>query len=131
MTGEMEVDNGGGGPLVHRSIGSNVFKIGPQVSLLATYAGSSLGLLCAHPEVEAKPHYNDPSHHVLFAGNATACTKTSEVKLPGSNGELSWQCNNSEPWDIDVSLLAESDRGSCIITATGVANSIFSVRKMA
>ena len=124
VTGEMEVDNGGGGPLVYRSLGPGSFKIGPQVSLLATYAGSSLGLVCAHPEVEAK-HYKDPSRHVLFAGNATICSKTSEIKLPGSNGSLSWQCSSlEEPQE-------PADGDECIITAEGVANSIFAVRKMA
>lgn len=117
ITGQMEVDDGGGGPLVHRSLGPDSFTIGPQVSLLASYAGSSLGLVCAHPEVEAKPDYTEPSHHVLFAGNATICTKTTEIKLPGSKGELNWHCNSTP--------------GGCIITAIGVPNSIFSVRKLA
>ena len=132
ISGEMEVDNGGGGPLVFRSLGPGSFKIGPQASLIASYAGSSLGLLCAHPEVEARPHYKDPSHHVLFAGNATTCTQSSEIKLPGSKGELSWHCGNtSESEDLDASLRADFQREECIITATGIPNSIFSVRKMA
>lgn len=87
VTGEMEIDNGGGGPLVHRAVGGGQFLIGSQVALIATYAGSSLGLQCAHAEVA-------PPHRGGFAqpGNASLCVKTMELALPGAAGQLSWAC---------------------------------------
>lgn len=110
VTGEMEIDNGGGGPLVHRSVGGGSFLIGSQIALLATYAGSSLALQCAHAETE-------PSHGGGFvqAGNASLCIKTTELALPDAKGELTWECK--EEW--------------CRIVANGSDTSIFSVRKMA
>ena len=88
--------------------------------------------------------------HVLFAGNATVCTKTSEIELPGSKGKLSWHCSSpvspveagadeapgAETQAVDAAgqtagEAGEAGGGGCVIVAEGVPNSIFSVCKMA
>ena len=112
----MEIDNGGGGPLVHRSVGGGIFLVGSQIALLATYAGSSLGLQCAHAETEP----TDGGGFVQ-AGNASLCIKTAELALPGTKGQLSWECGGG--------LNAAEQR--CRIVANGSNASIFTVRKMA
>ena len=111
VTREMEIDNGGGGPMVHRSVGPAVFMIGPQIALMATYSGSSLGLQCAHEEI-AQGH---GEHSFRQAGNASLCAKTTELAHPAAKGKLSWEC--------------EAER--CRITADGDDASVFTVRKMA
>ena len=107
VTGKLEVTNGGGGAIVKHSNGGGIFTIESEQSLVASYGGSTLSLLCAHRK------------------GKSACKEVASVSLPMFDEE------KEDRVEVAESLKWECGKACSISAAGGAEGTLFVVRKTA